>query len=380
MEIGKKIFCIVLLVFACCCLGSCVSSFFGYSSGSYSGSGTSKITDKNMSSEVFENVEFNPDKDVIFIATKGDDAAYASKLRTAFNDLGFKVETIYDYDAIADKTVSGSGFFIGPNTILTCSHVITDENNVNVVFNNNVVKAKVVLNDSEADLAVLSVDVKSDYYFRILSDNSSKIADSVYVLGYPLTNSLGTDIRVTSGIISALTGINGNTNYIQISASVQPGNSGGPVVNTDFAVLGVVSSKLSDLYSLQTTNQVSQNVNFAVKSDVINLIAKKYKAEDSKRFVSNMDQASGCTVIVTSGSENSITEGNRYVCQFSYSLNSGDGFFSKFTMMLLDIKTSKVIASLTAYPKTKIKYDLKTAKNIVGFFFDKVSYNVDKEN
>ena len=63
-----------------------------------------KSASQRLGIEVYrDNKKLAEECDVIFIATKGDDAAYASKLRTAFNDLGFKVETIYDYDAIAEK-------------------------------------------------------------------------------------------------------------------------------------------------------------------------------------------------------------------------------------------------------------------------------------
>jgi S1-C subfamily serine protease len=94
-----------------------------------------------------------------------------------------------------------------------------------------------------ADIAILKIDYRNSYYFRIADFNTANLGDKVYVLGFPLSNILGSDIRLTDGIVSAKSGMNSDKTYFQISAPVQPGNSGGPVLNTGFEVIGIAAAK-----------------------------------------------------------------------------------------------------------------------------------------
>lgn len=71
-------------------------------------------------------------------------------------------------------------------------------------------------------------------------------------------------VNVTDGIVSSLAGVQGDSRYLQISAAVQPGNSGGPLVDQTGAVVGVVSSKLS-----QVADVMPENVNFAIRSGLV---------------------------------------------------------------------------------------------------------------
>ena len=96
-----------------------------------------------------------------------------------------------------------------------------------------------------------------------------KLGQSVIVLGYPLQGLLASSVNVTTGAVSALAGPGDDTRLIQISAPVQPGNSGGPLLDQTGAVIGVVSSKLDALKTQELVGDVPENVNFAIRDAVI---------------------------------------------------------------------------------------------------------------
>jgi S1-C subfamily serine protease len=93
--------------------------------------------------------------------------------------------------------------------------------------------------------------------------------DDVVVFGFPLNAVLSSSGNITPGVISALTGLGNNTNEIQITAAIQPGASGSPVLNKKGDVVGVVSMKISDAKMLKATGSVGQNVNFAVSGQTL---------------------------------------------------------------------------------------------------------------
>jgi S1-C subfamily serine protease len=97
---------------------------------------------------------------------------------------------------------------------------------------------------------------------------SSRLGEEVIALGYPLRGVLGDGLNVTTGTISALSGIKNDSTRLQFTAAIQPGNSGGALVDRTGAVVGVVSSKLSDLAALEGGGFVPQGVNFAIRKEI----------------------------------------------------------------------------------------------------------------
>jgi S1-C subfamily serine protease len=91
-----------------------------------------------------------------------------------------------------------------------------------------------------------------------------RLADSVVVAGFPLTGLLSSGLNVTTGAVSALAGPGDDRRLIQITAPVQPGNSGGPLLDSSGNVVGVVVSKLDALEVASITGDIPQNVNFAI--------------------------------------------------------------------------------------------------------------------
>jgi hypothetical protein len=102
------------------------------------------------------------------------------------------------------------------------------------------------------------------------SDNRYSIGADVSTIGYPLGNVLGTSIRYTKGSISSTTGIQDDPKQLQISAQIQPGNSGGPLFDGNGVVIGVIQQTLNPFkMAQQTGGQLPQNVNFAIKNEVV---------------------------------------------------------------------------------------------------------------
>lgn len=166
---------------------------------------------------------------------------------------------------------SGTGFALKNGYILTNHHVIEDANTIKIYgiggdFTRSY-KAKVVGSDKMNDLALLKVsDSNFKGFGNIPYSFKSKISDvgeDIYVLGYPLTATMGEEIKLTNGIISAKTGFDGDVSQYQISAPVQPGNSGGPLLDYNGNVIGVICAK----------HRGAENVTYAIKtSQVRNLI------------------------------------------------------------------------------------------------------------
>ena len=88
-------------------------------------------------------------------------------------------------------------------------------------------------------------------------------------IGYPFHGMLTSDFTVTTGIVSSLSGILNDTRYLQISAAVQPGNSGGPLLDTGGQVVGMVAAKLNALKFVKATGEIPENINFAIKTGTI---------------------------------------------------------------------------------------------------------------
>ena len=93
--------------------------------------------------------------------------------------------------------------------------------------------------------------------------------DSVVAVGFPYAGLLSTTSQVTTGTVTSLAGIADDTRYLQISAPIQPGNSGGPLLDAGGTVTGVIVATLNALTVAKATGSVPQNINFAIKSSTV---------------------------------------------------------------------------------------------------------------
>jgi len=164
---------------------------------------------------------------------------------------------------------SGSGFWIsGEGHLLTARHVVEGCSDVRVIDGVGERGGVVVLSsDAKADVAVLKVDARPAH-FGALRLTPVRQGEEVTVYGFPLGGALAESGVSTSGTVSALAGLGNDPSALQISAPVQPGNSGGPLVDATGSVIGIVVSKLDALKVASAIGDVPQNVNFAVKVSV----------------------------------------------------------------------------------------------------------------
>ena len=155
---------------------------------------------------------------------------------------------------------SGSAFFVNnKGNIVTNNHVVDRCNGpIKVLYNRKEFSAKVVAKDGNLDLAVLSSDIKPNQYLKLSKKSGDKL-DRVVVAGYPLGYKISDELKFTSGIVSANKGWKDNINEMQIDAALNPGNSGGPVVNDAGNLFGVAVAAIPD----------RQNLNFAIKSKAV---------------------------------------------------------------------------------------------------------------
>jgi S1-C subfamily serine protease len=153
--------------------------------------------------------------------------------------------------------------------VLTNNHVIEHckGNIYGAVSGEPELKLRHVAADESNDLAVLVAPARFDDIARF-RDASIRPGESVVVVGFPYYGIVSTGITVTTGIISSLGGIRDDSRFLQISAPVQPGNSGGPLFDTSGNVVGAITARLDALAMLKHTGTLPENVNFAIKSSL----------------------------------------------------------------------------------------------------------------
>jgi len=159
---------------------------------------------------------------------------------------------------------SGSGFAVSDlGYVVTNNHVTEFCNDVYIQHQGKTIPATVISTDSKNDLALLKADIKPARVFTL--SRKSKIMQKIYAAGFPFGKDISSSVVITDGIISSLSGLGDNFSNIQITAPIQPGNSGGPIVDDKGNVVGVVVSKLV----LENTSVVPENTNFGIKSNVV---------------------------------------------------------------------------------------------------------------
>ena len=162
----------------------------------------------------------------------------------------------------------GSGVIISKDgMVVTNHHVIDGASEYDVVVKDGIgiytYKADVVAIDKTNDLALLKINDKTFKPFTTIPYAiNSKICSTgtqIYAMGYPISQYLGDEVKITDGIISSITGYQGNVTSYQISAAVQPGSSGGPVFDSEGNLIGITVAGVMS----------AQNVGYAIKSSYL---------------------------------------------------------------------------------------------------------------
>ena len=191
----------------------------------------------------------NP-SDTIPDDTPAADGGYTAKVLYDMTAPSVVDITVYDEDG--DALAAGSGFFINDHgDIVTNYHVIEDACSADVqLLDGDVYEVKYVLAyDPVIDLAVLRIDLTGNDYIQTAKEPAST-GDNIYTLG----SSLGYTGTFSDGMVSTASRVIDGVDYIQITAPISSGNSGGPLINTHGEVLGVNTWEQPE----------GQNMNFAV--------------------------------------------------------------------------------------------------------------------
>ena len=151
---------------------------------------------------------------------------------------------------------------------LTNHHVVNGCNEIKIAGRDGV--AKLITSDSANDIALLQLPNNNDNFAKINPEpNKLRQGEDVIVFGYPLNSVLSSGGNLTFGTVSALSGLGNNTNQIQITAPIQPGSSGSPVMDKKGDIVGIVSMKLDDTKMAKATGQIGQTINFAVNGQTV---------------------------------------------------------------------------------------------------------------
>jgi len=195
----------------------------------------------------------------------------------------------------AENLARGSGVVIGGHgEILTNAHVVKECTQI-AIRQSSVDRfaAHLIAIDDKNDLAVVSgsASLSSVAAFRDLTP--VRAGETVVAMGYPLSGLLATTANLSLGNVSALAGLHDDPRYLQISAPVQPGNSGGPLLDSSGHLIGVVTAKLNAALIAAYTGDIPQNVNFALKAEVARAFLDSkgiaYRTERSGRNLSAAD-------------------------------------------------------------------------------------------
>ena len=173
---------------------------------------------------------------------------------------------------------SGSGFALSNGYICTNYHVVDGAKSIEIRgvqgdFTTSY-SAKVIVSDKFNDLAILKVDDADFKGFGTIpykvKTSMADVGEEIFVLGYPMTTTMGDEIKLTTGVVSSRTGYQGDVSLYQISAPIQPGNSGGPLFDSQGNLIGIVSAKHTG----------AENVGYAIKASYLRSLMESSLTED----------------------------------------------------------------------------------------------------
>ena len=188
-----------------------------------------------------------------------EETNYLKMYPTATSNSGF---------AASGSSWSGTGFALNNGFIATNYHVVENANSITVqgIGGNSSEKyiASIIATDKVNDLAIIQIKDNRFHGFGQIpysvKTSTSDVGENIFVLGYPLITTMGNEIKLTTGVISSKTGFMGDVALYQISAPIQPGNSGGPLFDNKGNIIGIVNAK----------HKGAENVGYAIKASYLN--------------------------------------------------------------------------------------------------------------
>ena len=165
---------------------------------------------------------------------------------------------------------SGTAFVVSSDgALMTALHVVENATKIEAINSEgNVYAAQIIGELPDLDIALLGIDLKTTAYLKVPTRLTVISGDPVFTIGFPVSELLGTEPKFSDGAISSLSGMRGDLTRMQTTVPIQPGSSGGPLVNESGDVIGVIVSSAAAKAFYQETGVLPQNVNFAVRTDL----------------------------------------------------------------------------------------------------------------
>ena len=173
-------------------------------------------------------------------------------------------------DGVRGSASSGTAFFVSESGhLITNFHVVSECSSIQFQLPGEPsVVATVIATNAVYDLALLKTELEkppANFPFARRPD----LGQEIVVYGFPLRGDLSSQGNLTSGVISALTGLNDDLSMFQVSAQIQPGNSGGPVLDRYGSVTGVIVAMADAGYFAEQSGSIPQNINFAIRPGIV---------------------------------------------------------------------------------------------------------------
>jgi S1-C subfamily serine protease len=189
--------------------------------------------------------------------------------RAAQSLLGRRTQSKRESPPLAG-TVTGTGFVVDEKgRVVTSHHVVEACSALGVRRAGRIAPASLGAYNPGTDLAVLSIQGALGARAAVFRSAAASLGEAVVVAGFPLQGLLSEELHVATGSVSALAGPRGHRRLVEISAPVQAGNSGGPLLDDSAQVIGMVVGTMDALNVQQATGQPPQNVNFAVRGELV---------------------------------------------------------------------------------------------------------------
>lgn len=228
------------------------------------------LVTNDKASESIKAKSFKTYREVLLVPPKDDPRAMVPRVVREIETMGFKVQLMDPNKPI--EGAQGTAFVIGADGwLLTCAHVLGEFKEATITLNGQRLLADVVKADAKADLALLKLrqplpEGSTVLRFRAAAKPAA-MGEDVFTIGYPLSRLLGNQARMSRGLLSATAGLRDDVREVQVSAEIQPGNSGGPLLDREGNVLGVINRTINPTAVARATGgALPQNVNFAIKA------------------------------------------------------------------------------------------------------------------